>query len=97
LVHNCFSTIERFIRIIKELHARTYRSEVGEEEGNGGAYTPVVTENDWKVFLRRVNVVYTNGHVGRDTRLAAAFYEGDWRLLLKLFHRLGPQNERRGC
>lgn len=56
----------------------------------------VVTENDWKVFLRRVNARTRSGHVGRDTRLAAAFCEGDWRLLLKLFHRLGAQNERRG-
>jgi len=68
-----------------------------EEAGDERAYTPIVTENDWKVFLRCVNAVYMNGYVGRDSRLAAAFYEGDWRLLLKLFHRLGPQNERRGC
>lgn len=40
------------------------------EEEDEGAYIPIVTENDWKVFLRRVNAVYTNGHVGRDTRLA---------------------------
>lgn len=49
----------------------TYEEEAGEEKEDGGAYTPIVTENDWKVFLRRVNAVYTNGYVGRDTRLAS--------------------------
>jgi len=28
-------------------------------KGDGEAYTPVVTENDWKVFLRRVNAERT--------------------------------------